>query len=751
MHYLNPLLSFITQHPDLCYGAIFLTALSESLALVGLLVPGTVIMFGVGAVVATGRLDLFPVLLLAMAGAVAGDGVSYWLGHHYKGRLVTIWPFSRYPAMLARGTAFFRRHGGKSVLFGRFVGPVRPVIPVVAGMLGMAPVRFAMVNVLSAVGWALVYILPGVFFGASLAVAGAVSTRLAVLAFIFVAGIWSFIWMCRKAVSLFEEKGPAWLAALKHWATIETPAHGLGRPLKQFFSFLLFRKKGEEYLFGFLALVFFAAGWGFLGILQDVLAKDPLVVADQAVYHFLQSLRTPWADSVFVAVTEFGDSFVNMALALAVLLVLLVKRCRRAAGFWILAVLGGLSAVQLLKWAMHLPRPVTIYRGASAFGFPSGHTTMSLVLYGFLAILMVRRFAAGVGRWGLFAGVMLIALVIGFSRLYLGAHWLSDVLGGYFIGMSWVTLLGIAYLKGPDEAIPRRLLGLVAALVIVVAGGWHVAQRHGQDRVRYAPRHHVASIPLATWLADGWRRLPAYRIDMAGEREQPLTLQWAGPPDELAHYLLSKGWQPPPPLNAEGFLRILSPETPIAKLPVLPRLHNGRVDILRLVAPVDDTRRWVLRLWPTDMKIADNGAPLFVGTLEIQNRRQLADLVFLARDSGAYGAPLNRLEAVLKERFTVLSVHRRNNAMHAEDEERHVVWQGRVLLIESAGNLRGESGRIGILGEMDWPIGRLDGTPETGGRGVLDRPDPLACPLFTPERSPCRALRNEVPHFLSNL
>ena len=88
--------------------------------------------------------------------------------------------------------SFFSRHGGKSVLFGRFVGPVRPVIPVVAGMLGMGPVHFVVVNVLSAIGWALAYILPGVFFGTSLAVAGAVSTRLAVLIFLILGSILGF-------------------------------------------------------------------------------------------------------------------------------------------------------------------------------------------------------------------------------------------------------------------------------------------------------------------------------------------------------------------------------------------------------------------------------------------------------------------------------------------------------------------------------------------------------------------------------
>ena len=76
MHSLNILLTFITDHPTLAYGAIFLISLSESLAFVGLFLPGTVIMFGMGAIVATGSLGLKPVLLLAAAGAIAGDGIS---------------------------------------------------------------------------------------------------------------------------------------------------------------------------------------------------------------------------------------------------------------------------------------------------------------------------------------------------------------------------------------------------------------------------------------------------------------------------------------------------------------------------------------------------------------------------------------------------------------------------------------------------------------------------------------------------
>src|SRR3569832_3007646 len=138
-------------------------------------------MFGIGALVAVGALELWSTLAWAAAGAIVGDGLTYCLGHHYKDRLRDKWPFRKYPALMRRGELFFERHGGKSELFGRFVGPVRPIIPVVAGKLGMPPARFLAVNVASAVTWAPAYTLPGVVFGASLSLASEVASRLAVL------------------------------------------------------------------------------------------------------------------------------------------------------------------------------------------------------------------------------------------------------------------------------------------------------------------------------------------------------------------------------------------------------------------------------------------------------------------------------------------------------------------------------------------------------------------------------------------
>ncbi|MCI0507202.1 MAG: VTT domain-containing protein [Gammaproteobacteria bacterium] len=175
---IQPLLDWITRHPELAGLIVFLVAAGESLALVGIAVPGMVFMLGIGALVGLNAIDLWQALFWAAAGAIVGDWASYWLGRHFDQQLRHIWPLSRYPKLIPQGEKFFKRHGGVSVLFGRFVGPLRPIIPAVAGIMHMPQGKFYFINVVSALLWAPVVILPGVAFGESIQLASEVFLRL---------------------------------------------------------------------------------------------------------------------------------------------------------------------------------------------------------------------------------------------------------------------------------------------------------------------------------------------------------------------------------------------------------------------------------------------------------------------------------------------------------------------------------------------------------------------------------------------
>ena len=199
------LLVWVGQNPFWAGIIIFLVALAESLAVVGILVPGVVILFGAGALIGNGTLDFWSSCMWAVAGAVIGDNLSFWLGHYYEDRFAHLKWFSVHPNQLKKGEEFFEKHGGMSVAFGRFFGPIRAVIPLIAGLMRMKPSHFLIANVLSALVWAPAYLLPGMVFGASMELAGEVAMRLSAVILIIAAiyfGIFKLLHFVVKSASV---------------------------------------------------------------------------------------------------------------------------------------------------------------------------------------------------------------------------------------------------------------------------------------------------------------------------------------------------------------------------------------------------------------------------------------------------------------------------------------------------------------------------------------------------------------------
>lgn len=141
----------------------FALAFAESLAFVSLIVPSTVLLIGIGGLVPLSQLDFLEIWIAAAAGAAVGDWVSYWIGRRFKDRIGGIWPMSRHPDMLPRAHRFFERWGVLGVFLGRFLGPLRATIPLVAGMCDMTWPRFQLANVTSAALWAFGVLAPGAF------------------------------------------------------------------------------------------------------------------------------------------------------------------------------------------------------------------------------------------------------------------------------------------------------------------------------------------------------------------------------------------------------------------------------------------------------------------------------------------------------------------------------------------------------------------------------------------------------------
>lgn len=136
-------------------------AFGESLAVVGLFVPATVALLGIGALIGASDIDFAPVWIAAAVGAALGDWLSYWFGLRFKATVAGLWPLTRYPDLIPKGEAFVQRFGIGAVFLGRFFGPARAAVPLAAGILAMPFWPFQFANVASALIWAAVLLAPG--------------------------------------------------------------------------------------------------------------------------------------------------------------------------------------------------------------------------------------------------------------------------------------------------------------------------------------------------------------------------------------------------------------------------------------------------------------------------------------------------------------------------------------------------------------------------------------------------------------
>jgi membrane protein DedA with SNARE-associated domain len=609
---LGALIDWITRNPHWAYLAVFLIAAGESLVVVGLVIPGVALMFGIGALVATGALDLGPTLLWATLGAIVGDGVSFWIGRRFHQRLRVVWPFSRHPELLNRGVDFFHRHGGKSVVLARFIGPVRPILPAVAGMLDMPARRFFAVNVVSALLWAPAYLLPGMVFGASLGLAATVAGRLAALLIVLVCLLWFALWVLRGLIGFLQPRAAFLAARAQHWSG----RHWLVRPLG---AALLDpahpEARGLTVLTLLLAITAVLLTWALRGWLAAL---------DGLLHAVLQELRTPVADAALVFIAVLADAPLLLAVLGAGCGWLVLRGRHGAAAHWVAAVLCALALV----WVLELP---------------SSHVALSISVYGFLAVLIARELSLGM-RWVPYLCAALLAIPIAFSRLYLGADSLSDMLAGAGLGVSCAALFGIAYRRHPARAVAWPALVLVVAASLVLVGAWWTEREFTPALARYVEPRAALSLDAAQWWSAWWRRLPAQRHDLRLREREALNVQFAGDPAVLRRVLRAQGWREPPPISLATALMWLSPQPAAEELPVLPQAHDRHHDVLRLVRDAgSDGTPYILRLWPTDWRLQPGSTFVWTGSVTRLELRQNFRLFSYVTTGAADGAPLARL------------------------------------------------------------------------------------------------------------
>ncbi|HEX3381518.1 MAG TPA: VTT domain-containing protein [Paraburkholderia sp.] len=629
------LLHLLAGHSTWMLAVVFLAAFLEAIAVIGTFIPGSTAMFLAGALTGTGSLSLAWVFVWAIVGAVAGDGFSFWLGDRYKERIVLLWPFRTHPEVLDAGRHFFLKHGAKSVVLARFIGPLRAIVPVVAGMMGMRSLRFLAINVLSALLWAPAHILPGVVFGASVLLAGAVSFRLVVI----LAMLLCIVWLSFRGAGFLVSHANAWSSAagrhLGDWACRHPGP--LGRVARR----MLDPDTPDATHLLLTSLIVLVAGALFFGVLDDVVSGDPLTTVDLSVYHFLQSVRTPWGDTVLAALATLGSGITLLVLVVTVALWMLWERRWRTISYWLAAVAFSQLLILGLQLAMRRAPPNELM--TSQYVFPSNHVAATVIVYGFLAFLLARRVGKLEGVLVASASIIVV-FVVALAGIYFGRYWVSDAIGGAALAYVWVALIALtAIWRHPQQPPQRRFIPLVVLAIVVLSVGLQlgVAMPTPPDS---APRPPPVQLTQAQWKLSDWKRLPCFRSDMGGDHKEPLTLQWVSEPASIREQLRAQGWIEGTDVSAHSLLALASPDVAAVSLPVLPKLNNGVPSSLVFMRAGDSREeRYVLRLWPSGYAI-DNGisaAPLWVGAFAHERLTRPSwplNILRIERDTGPFDA-----------------------------------------------------------------------------------------------------------------
>ena len=414
---------------------VFLLPAVEASLFAGVLVPGEVAVLLGGVLANEGRLSLWTVIGVASLGAIIGDSIGYEVGRRFGERLLSRLPRRLVqPQHVQRAKTLIDRRRGWAIFLGRFTAALRALIPGMAGVARLPYHSFLLWNVLGGAAWASETALVGYLAGRGYRAA---EHRLSLIGFGLLALIISGYAFARMRDH----------PALRGWLDRRLSTdRWTGRPLTMLIAAVT------------------ATGWLFTGVLQDVLAGDGVATADPHLHAAALGLRTGWLTTLATITTQLGSSAVIYPLLLAVGVVLAVGYHRYAeTALSTAALISSQTLRTLTSRVVDRPRPPRAdwLIAASGQAWPSGHAATAMLAYGLVVALLWPVLTRRVTRIIVVTAAGLIVITVGLSRVYLGVHWASDVLGGWAFGALWLTLAvgaisAYRFRASPPRATPCR-------------------------------------------------------------------------------------------------------------------------------------------------------------------------------------------------------------------------------------------------------------------------------------------------------
>lgn len=385
------------------YFIIFIIAFTESIPLLGMILPGQTIIILVGFLVKLHIFGFWLAIITAALGALAGDYLGYimgkYLGHHFT-TVEKKFYIKREQFLKTRD--LIAAHPFKSIFFGRLHSLTRTITPFVSGASDINTIKFLTTDLLSSLVWAFISITIGFIFGKSFEKASSFLGS-----FILIATV---------------------IAILIILAVNYAKKRNIKIPKTDVFVFI--SSVISAYLFSLIA--------------QNIHRGQVFGILDTRIFTLHPIIHTPVLDTIMITITSVGGGVFLTFISILLFLYVYIKRSKQNAIVLGIILSSGFLALETLKNFFHRMRPVGII-DVPGFSFPSGHATMSMIYFVLITYFWFRHIKNVYHKNILIGVAFTLSVMIGLSRVYLVVHYTSDVLAGFLFGIFYSTFGIVIY------------------------------------------------------------------------------------------------------------------------------------------------------------------------------------------------------------------------------------------------------------------------------------------------------------------
>ncbi len=654
--YIEPFTAWLQVNPTFALFITFLISFTESLAIIGSIIPGSLTMTAIGILAGSGVMRIDFTLISAILGAIAGDGASYGLGYIYRDRLAQMWPFKKYPSLMFYGKDFFLKHGGKSVVTGRFIGPLRSIIPVIAGIMNMPKILFFFANFVSAIGWSLLYIMPGYLVGTAshqLSPEGARRLFLLIIVSLLV------IWITSKVIRLS-------IQSLTRWYN-----HNLDKIYKWFIKYpylkVIFKETNKrKSLNGLLISLVFS--W-ILSLICTiiisffVLQNSWINDVNGAIAFFFQGIRTQYLDITFIIINLITSPIPLLALFSILFGAAITAKDLRLVKFLTSLVISSILVVYVISLLINVPNTTNVYQLYIDATFPVISLTWATALFNFIMYYLIEFNRREIQYYLLRLILFIILCLSGLSSIYLGDNWLFTVLASYFIGFCIGIIHWIFYQRKP---IKKHKINLTVIIAIVTLCTITAAEyyKYGDTILKT----HTIELSHHKLLKKSWWQqkkpiLPLYTTDRIGNKIGIFNIQYLGSLKDLENNLSANGWNKKVSSVFYSLMIRIDGKHSEIKLPIMEQLYlNKRPELIMINNDHETGNFYILRLWRSNYKITDANYPLWIGSIvlatDLDDENDISKEDAKTLDENSLFNPL--LPSIKKYRILDIKIHNYN-------------------------------------------------------------------------------------------